>query len=93
MIALRSLWLGGVGKVARPVARASDEDASVGPITEDEACGLCCWTHHRRCQAPHVPSEALRLVAAHPLPLEVRNVEKSVERELDKCEKRIEKKR
>ena len=34
MIALRSLWLGGVGGAARPVAGASDEDASVGPITE-----------------------------------------------------------
>ena len=31
MMALRGLWLGGA---ARPVARAADEDASVGPITE-----------------------------------------------------------
>ena len=31
MTSLRGLWLGGA---ARPVARAADEDASVGPITE-----------------------------------------------------------
>ena len=31
MIALRSLWL---GSAVRPVTRAADEDASVGPVTE-----------------------------------------------------------